>query len=286
MAYKELETFQAIVEHYQRENDVPLELIAASLAVLANGENSLLVKDELKQASFAGDSRRESRTVDRVRTKTRVFRSDRRPGSHRCTGNMETYRIEVGRSHQVQPGNIVGAIANEAGIGSESIGKIKIFDRFSTVDLPEGMPRDLLDTLSDIFIAGRKLRITQNGRHTRPPRSPRRRRQTAPQEVEGQNESETQTSISRCVGCLRRWHWLCQCWPRVAQILGWHWLGQCWSRVEHILQQSSTAAGTGPGCAAETVLAGDDCRDRPKPPNRNLARFEATHSAASLPASD
>ena len=74
---------------------------------------------------------------------------------------METYRIEVGRSHQVQPGNIVGAIANEAGIGSESIGKIKIFDRFSTVDLPEGIPQDSLDTLKNVLVAGRKLRISR-----------------------------------------------------------------------------------------------------------------------------
>ncbi len=79
LAYKELETFQAIVDHYQRENDVPLELIAASLAVLANGETPLLVKDELKQASFAGDSRRET-SDNRSRFQKREFRTDRRPG--------------------------------------------------------------------------------------------------------------------------------------------------------------------------------------------------------------
>ena len=57
---------------------------------------------------------------------------------------MKTYRIEVGRNHQVRPGNIVGAIANEAGVGTDAIGKIKIFDRFSTVDLADGFPNELL----------------------------------------------------------------------------------------------------------------------------------------------
>ena len=74
---------------------------------------------------------------------------------------METFRIEVGRSHRVQAGNIVGAIANEAGIGSESIGKIKIFDRFSTVDLPQGLPRNVLDAIDNVVLAGRKLRLSR-----------------------------------------------------------------------------------------------------------------------------
>ncbi len=145
LAHLELETFQAIVDHYRRENDVPLELIAASLAVLANGETPLLVKDEIKSVGFATDSRREPGDKG-GRFQQREPRNDRRPGAYRSGTACETYRIEVGRNHQVQPGNIVGAIANETGIGSESIGKITIFDQFSTVDLPGGISRHLLET--------------------------------------------------------------------------------------------------------------------------------------------
>ena len=160
LASKELETFQSIVAHYQRENDVPLELIAASLAILANGESPLLVREELEQVGFARDSRREP-TNSRSRSRTRKPEVVYGSGSRRTATGMDTYRIEVGRNHQVQPGNIVGAIANEAGIGSAAIGKINIFDRFSTVDLPKGMPRDLLNTLKNVFVAGRKLRISR-----------------------------------------------------------------------------------------------------------------------------
>ena len=72
---------------------------------------------------------------------------------------METFRIEVGHMHQVKPGNIVGAIANEAGIDSAQIGRIEIFDEFSTVDLPQGMPEETFFALKKVWISGRQLKI-------------------------------------------------------------------------------------------------------------------------------
>ena len=151
----ELETYQSIVEQYQRENEVPMELLAASLAILANGDIPLLVKDKISQTRFAQESRNNG-----TRPGKRDLQRDGRSGGHRSEVGMETYRIEVGRNHRVQPGNIVGAIANEAGIHSNAIGKIKIFDRFSTVDLPVEFPQELLETLQNVSIAGRKLQIS------------------------------------------------------------------------------------------------------------------------------
>ena len=74
---------------------------------------------------------------------------------------METYRIEVGHDHDVQPGNIVGAIANEAGLDSKNIGRIDIHDDYSLVDLPEGMPKEVYSDLRKTWIAGQKLNITR-----------------------------------------------------------------------------------------------------------------------------
>jgi len=76
---------------------------------------------------------------------------------------MERYRIEVGYSHGVKPGSIVGAIANEADISSEYIGRIEIYDDFSTVDLPEGMPEEVSELLQDTRVRGQKLRISKVG---------------------------------------------------------------------------------------------------------------------------
>nr|WP_228857366.1 DbpA RNA binding domain-containing protein [Desulfomarina profundi] len=72
---------------------------------------------------------------------------------------MERYRIEVGSEHGVKPGNIVGAIAGEADIDSRHIGRITIFDSFSTVDLPEGMPRDIYRLLQKVWVNNRPLKI-------------------------------------------------------------------------------------------------------------------------------
>jgi len=72
---------------------------------------------------------------------------------------MESFRVEVGSAHGVKPGNIVGAIANEAGIDGEFIGRIEIYEDFSTVDLPEGMPRDIFRELKKVWVSGQQLKI-------------------------------------------------------------------------------------------------------------------------------
>lgn len=89
---------------------------------------------------------------------------------------MESFRIEVGNNQQVKPGNIVGAIANEAGIDSSAIGRIEIFDDHSTVDLPIGMPNELFHALKKVWVMGKQLAISRvnerpSGPPTRPPRA-------------------------------------------------------------------------------------------------------------------
>jgi ATP-dependent RNA helicase DeaD len=74
---------------------------------------------------------------------------------------MEIFRIEVGHAHGVKPGNIVGAIANETGIDGDHIARIKISDTFSTVELPAGMPKELLQELKKIRVAGQLLNISK-----------------------------------------------------------------------------------------------------------------------------
>ncbi|WP_119718403.1 DEAD/DEAH box helicase [Cognatilysobacter tabacisoli] len=104
---------------------------------------------------------------------------------------METFRVEVGHMHGVKPGNIVGAIANEADLESRYIGRIDIRDDHTLVDLPEGMPRELMEHLKKVRVAGQMLRISRasesggqqrpHGRHAeggfgderRPQRGPR-----------------------------------------------------------------------------------------------------------------
>jgi len=76
---------------------------------------------------------------------------------------MESFRIEVGHAHGVKPANIVGAIANEAGLDSKYIGRIDIQDDYTVLDLPEGMPKELLMHLKKVWVSGQQLRIHKLG---------------------------------------------------------------------------------------------------------------------------
>ena len=85
----------------------------------------------------------------------------REPGSGATDTGMERFRLEVGLEHGVKPGNIVGAIANEAEIESEYIGRIEIFDDHSTVQLPEGMPKEIFKHLKSVWVSGQRLQISR-----------------------------------------------------------------------------------------------------------------------------
>jgi ATP-dependent RNA helicase DeaD len=74
---------------------------------------------------------------------------------------METFRVEVGAQHGVKTGNIVGAIANEAGLEAQYIGRVQIFDDHSIVELPEGIPKDIFHGLKKVWVSGRQLQISK-----------------------------------------------------------------------------------------------------------------------------
>ena len=96
-----------------------------------------------------------------------------------------------------KPGNIVGAIANEANINSKHIGAIEIYDNFSTVDLPEGMPKETRDTLQGTRVAGQRLNIREwsdtppakgrGDRGNRGDRAPRGNREDRPNRGDREN---------------------------------------------------------------------------------------------------
>jgi len=69
-------------------------------------------------------------------------------------GEMTRYKLGVGRNQGATPKDIVGAIANEAGIQSRFIGRIDLFDDFSTVELPAGMPKEVENVLKRVRVRG------------------------------------------------------------------------------------------------------------------------------------
>jgi ATP-dependent RNA helicase DeaD len=153
---EDLKLYQEILEQFQFEQNVPALDVAAALAKLFHGDKALLLKKESKKEKF--------KNAESERFKNDKPRKKRRTSEERflnpIEAGMERYRLEVGHEHKVKPGNIVGAIANEADIESKHIGRINIFDEYSVVDLPEGMPKEILQHLKNTYVAGRKIQIS------------------------------------------------------------------------------------------------------------------------------
>jgi ATP-dependent RNA helicase DeaD len=84
-----------------------------------------------------------------------------RPDRSAVEEGMERFRIEVGWRQRVRPGHIVGTIAGETGINGRSIGRIRIFDSHSTIDLPLGMDDDVLDGLRRVRLMNKEMRISR-----------------------------------------------------------------------------------------------------------------------------
>ena len=87
------------------------------------------------------------------------LRKERKEGMNGVEEGYLRYYLGVGRIDHVSPRDIVGAIAGEANINSSNIGRIKLFDKFSTVELPETLPQDVLDILSEMTIRGNDARF-------------------------------------------------------------------------------------------------------------------------------
>ncbi|WP_038898240.1 DbpA RNA binding domain-containing protein, partial [Yersinia pestis] len=100
------------------------------------------------------DNRSDSRSADSRDGGERPARRERRD-----VGEMELYRIEVGRDDGVEVRHIVGAIANEGDISSRYIGNIKLFASHSTIELPKGMPGEMLSHFTRTRILNKPLNM-------------------------------------------------------------------------------------------------------------------------------
>ena len=150
---------QSLVEQYRLEHDVPAVEIAAALALMAMGDKPLLMQPDKKRLPFDTEATRPRKERGEPRRDKPLPSPDK---------DMERFRIEVGYEHGVKPGNIVGAIANEAGLDGEHIGHISIEEDFSLVDLPVGMPRDIFMDLKKVRVCGRPMKISVFGKPDRP----------------------------------------------------------------------------------------------------------------------
>ncbi|MEO7261841.1 MAG: DEAD/DEAH box helicase [Jatrophihabitantaceae bacterium] len=168
LASPQLPFFRGLIDDYAREHDVPLADVAAALAALSQDDQSFLLAPEppvvkRKNEFSAGSDRADGRDRSAVRV----------AGQRRAKSEVRlaTYRIRVGRRHKVQPGAIVGAIANEGGLSRQDFGHIDIRIDHSLVELPADLPPRTLDALSRTRISGQLIELTREDGAERPSRA-------------------------------------------------------------------------------------------------------------------
>lgn len=137
-----LDLFRGLVEAYARDNDVALADVAAALALETRDGGFLMAPDPP-----AGERRE---------------RAERRERNPKSGGDFATYRIAVGRKHKINPGSIVGAIANEGGLTRGDFGNISIRDDFSLVELPADLDAETLAMLKHTRIGKHPIDIRRD----------------------------------------------------------------------------------------------------------------------------
>ena len=207
MELSKLDKFRSLIQQFANENELDMGDIAAALTFENQKERPLFPKLENITSPSRGDrdrNFRKERTKDLSKRKEKRVKSEefqdasnsqkKKPAgdSRRQSANhsrdgiaMTTYRLEVGNNDKITPSNIVGAIANEADIDSRYIGEIKLHDDYSTVDLPEGMPNELLNHLKKVRICAKPMKLSpfsnnanqalKYDKDEHKPRSPRKR---------------------------------------------------------------------------------------------------------------
>ncbi len=157
LAAGELDFMRDVLLQYQHDHDVPSIDIATALAKMALGTKSLTLEERPgKQLAESASGETGHKTKPRKKVD-----GPQRKGTDKPAEGMERFRIEVGRQHDVKPGNIVGAIANEAGLDGANIGHIEIHEEFCLIDLPTGMPKDVFRDLKKVWVCGQQLNITR-----------------------------------------------------------------------------------------------------------------------------
>ncbi|MCS5588151.1 MAG: DEAD/DEAH box helicase [Porticoccaceae bacterium] len=192
MATPRLDKFRDMIVTFAEENELDMADIAAALTyenqkdrpLFPKLDNIVAPRQEKRNSSSEKRSKRDQSPRDKsarpdsgekrsrrdqsprdksARPDSGEKRSKRDPVLRDEDGHvvpMVTYRLEVGKNDNIDPSNIVGAIANEADISSQYIGQIVLHDDYSTVDLPEGMPDEVFKHLKNARVRAKTLNLS------------------------------------------------------------------------------------------------------------------------------
>ncbi|SFC15042.1 DEAD/DEAH family ATP-dependent RNA helicase [Pragia fontium] len=164
----DLDQYRALLAKLQPAEEQDIETLAAALLKMAQGERPLILPPDAPadRRPRREPRDRDDRSNDRFGRRERDGRNERGGDrdaaprrERREVGEMDMYRIEVGRDDGVEVRHIVGAIANEGDISSRYIGNIKLYATHSTIELPKGMPSDLLQHFTKTRVLNKPLNM-------------------------------------------------------------------------------------------------------------------------------
>ena len=168
LGHADAASWHGALEELKNELGLTITDLAAGMLALLADQQGLNAKLPPAPSPVAAERR------DRPERFERGERTERAPRRERSDAPMDRYRIAVGRAHDIRVSDVVGAIANEAGVNSANIGRIQLFDDYSTVDLPQGMPKDVLQKLKAVRVRGHMMDISPTTQgESSAPRKPR-----------------------------------------------------------------------------------------------------------------
>lgn len=195
---QKLNKYAQIVDDLCADGEVEQRSIAAALIYLAQRDRPFGVKEQYIEDEDRTQRERRSRDQTnndrgRERPSKPAKQQTRNQAIEYATSgdpkkrSMSVYRVQVGSQHGLEPRNLVGAISNETGIPSRAIGSIRIAQDSSLIELPEGMPKELLQAMKRIWVCGVQLNISHEG--DQPDPTARYRRNEASRSRSGSKQS-------------------------------------------------------------------------------------------------
>ena len=162
--------YRTIVEQLTADNDpVDVAIAAVRMAHEAAGRTRTEAEIPDVQARSEKGRDRDDRKGHRGQRDERAPRGDRgghenravrnADGSHHVEAGFVSLQFNLGRSAGLRPGDLVGAIANEANMRGSEIGAIKINDKSAFVQVPEKHAGKVLRSMDGTKIRNKPVRV-------------------------------------------------------------------------------------------------------------------------------
>lgn len=155
----ELDKYRAIVESLGEDFDV-IDIGAAAVKLVheAGGKGS----DAEEEIAVVQPPREQSSRLREKASKSSQYSGKESRPRPQKTGKMVRVHIALGRKSGVRPADLVGAIANEAGISGKDIGSIEIGNGFALVEIPESDVDAVVEAMSTAKIRGQRVSVKRD----------------------------------------------------------------------------------------------------------------------------